>query len=124
MLLLLFSFRLGHYFSLIFSVSVLGYDISQLQNSVPSTTHLEDYTSATRLALLTYSELRTEHTQLLPSMLLAFTLNPSSLVISKRRWGWFMYVLFLCLVAGASSSELKPVQVNSYHKKVLHFLKA
>lgn len=44
----------------------------------------------------------------LPSMLLAWTLKPSSLVISKRRCGWFMYVLFLCLGAGESSSELKP----------------
>lgn len=46
---------------------------------------------------------------LLPSMLLALTLKPSSLVISKRRWGWFMYVLFLCLGADESSSELNPV---------------
>jgi len=49
-------------------------------------------------------------------MLFAFTLKPSSLVISKRRWGWFMYV-FLCLSAGASSSELKPVDLNESRVK-------
>lgn len=43
-----------------------------------------------------------------PSMLLALTLKPSSLVISKRRWGWFIYVRFLCLGPNASSSELNP----------------
>lgn len=45
----------------------------------------------------------------LPSMLLALTVKPSSLVISKRRWGWFIYVRFLCLGPKASSSELNPV---------------
>lgn len=45
-------------------------------------------------------------------MLFALTLKPSSLVISNRRCGWFMYVLFLYLGTGASSSELKPVKLN------------
>ena len=45
-------------------------------------------------------------------MLFALTLKPSSLVISNRRCGWFMYVLFLYLGTGASSSELKPVELN------------
>lgn len=44
-------------------------------------------------------------------MLLALTLKPSSLVISNRRWGWFMYVLAVGLGGGgASSSELKPAK--------------
>lgn len=51
-----------------------------------------------------------DYKQILPSMLSALTLKPSSLLISKRRCGWFMYILFLCLGAGASSSELKPVE--------------
>lgn len=57
-------------------------------------------------------QLHTVNNQLSPSILLALTLKPSSLVISKRRWGWFMYVLFLCLSTGASSSELKPAELS------------
>lgn len=52
-------------------------------------------------------------------MLFALTLKPSSLVISNRRCGWFMYVLFLYLGTGASSSELKPVELN---ESITHML--
>lgn len=52
-------------------------------------------------------------------MLLALTVKPSSLVISKRRWGWFIYVRFLCLGPKASSSELNPARDVKNNKKQL-----